>query len=170
MKDRRFSCNRSLEVKETTFWQKYGSFVVVAILGALAGTILVSSLMSPSKKLIDPRGTGEVQQVQVLADEPKCDQDAITYIRCSGERLGMSNTDIRKAIRIAKAESNFNQYAKNPNSTAKGIFQFIDGTWRANCLKDGNVYDFKANIDCFWKVYKVQGAQPWMSSIGGWNE
>jgi hypothetical protein len=100
----------------------------------------------------------------------RCDYDAITYIRCAGEKLGMSNKDIMKAIRIAKCESSFEQYAKNPNSTAKGIYQFIDSTWRANCLKDGNVYDFVNNIDCFWKIYKVQGDNPWLSSVKCWNK
>jgi len=140
-------------------------FLVIAFL------ILWQSLSKPQKALLDPRGqTMEVKVQEVRAAETKCDFDAITYIRCAGEKLGMPNQDITKAIRIARCESNFNQYAKNPNSTAKGIFQFIDGTWRANCLKDGNVYDFKANIDCFWKVYQKQGDRPWVSSRGCWNE
>lgn len=114
--------------------------------------------------------TVEVKAVEVTPIKVACDYDAITYIRCRGEQLGMSNQDITKMIRIARAESNFNQYAKNPNSTAKGIYQFIDGTWRSNCLKDGNVYDFKDNIDCAWKVYQKQGDQPWNASKHIWNK
>jgi SLT domain-containing protein len=75
-----------------------------------------------------------------------------------------------KMIRIARAESGFDQYAKNPNSTAKGIFQFIDGTWRANCLKDGNVYNFVDNINCAWKVYQKQGDRPWNASKSKWSK
>ena len=112
----------------------------------------------------------EVKAVEITQTKIACDYDAITYIRCRGEQLGMSNQDITKMIRIARAESNFNQYAKNPNSTAKGIYQFIDSTWRSNCLKDGNVYDFKANIDCAWKVYQKQGDRPWNASKHIWNK
>ncbi len=31
---------------------------------------------------------------------------------------------------VARHESHFNPRAENPRSTASGLFQFIDGTWR----------------------------------------
>lgn len=37
---------------------------------------------------------------------------------------------------IAQRESNFNPQAKNPNSSAKGLFQFIDGTAKGYNLDD----------------------------------
>lgn len=33
-------------------------------------------------------------------------------------------------LRTARIESGFNPAAKNPNSSAGGLFQFIDGTWK----------------------------------------
>lgn len=170
--DKRYKINRTLQAREHLFWQKYGTLICAIILGVLAGLILGKTvwdinnaphtLLRPLVRTIEPK------VVEVKAVETKCDFDAITYIRCAGEKLGMSNRDIMKAIRIARCESGFNQYAKNPNSTAKGIYQFIDGTWRANCLKDGNVYSFVDNINCFWKVYAKQGDRPWLSSVKCW--
>lgn len=40
---------------------------------------------------------------------------------------------------IAHAESGGNAHARNPNSSAKGIFQFIDSTWQAS--GGGDVWD-----------------------------
>lgn len=152
------------------FKQFVAALVLGAILGALFGCYLADggsiSIGSP-KALEQPI---EVKAVEITQTKIACDYDAITYIRCRGEQLGMSNQDITKMIRIARAESNFNQYAKNPNSTAKGIYQFIDSTWRSNCLKDGNVYDFKDNINCAWKVYQKQGDRPWNASKHIWSK
>lgn len=169
--DMRFKVNHSIEAKEYIFWKKYGVLVCAGILGALAGIILTKSIYDATHKpLLNPKGSGSVIVKQVEAYQTPCDFDPITYIRCKGEQLNMPNQDIMKMIRIARCESGFNQYAKNPNSTAKGIFQFIDGTWRANCLKDGNVYSFVDNINCAWKVYQKQNDRPWHSSIKCWNK
>jgi len=54
--------------------------------------------------------------------------------------------------RIAWCESRYHLLAENPNSTAKGIMQFIDGTWEAYC--EGDVFDPVANLRCFKKLYK----------------
>lgn len=139
--------------------------------GMTAGAIITQSILQPHKAPLEPTGQTVVQEVK--ADEHGEEYykaEPIRWIRYVGEHRGFSNQDITKAIRIARCESNFNQYAKNPNSTAKGIYQFIDGTWRSNCLKDGNVYDFVDNINCFWKVYKSQGDRPWASSKACWNK
>jgi len=153
------------------FRQRRAGFVLCLIICSLVYVISKTGL--GEVKIGSPKPleqTIEVKAVEVTPVKVACDYDAITYIRCRGEQLGMSNQDITKMIRIARAESNFNQYAKNPNSTAKGIYQFIDSTWRSNCLKDGNVYDFKANIDCAWKVYQKQGDRPWNASKHIWNK
>ncbi len=49
-------------------------------------------------------------------------------------QTGVSNGDnlevIQAAVNIANAESDFNPLAQNPGSTAFGLFQYIDATWR----------------------------------------
>lgn len=59
----------------------------------------------------------------------------------------------KEALAIAECESNFNQYAKNPNSTAKGIYQFISKTWTNYC--EGDVLNYQDNIKCFVLNYKA---------------
>lgn len=59
--------------------------------------------------------------------------------------------DEQVALRIAKCESNLNHLADNPNSSASGVYQFIDSTWEHYCK--GDVYDAEANITCFMQLY-----------------
>lgn len=69
--------------------------------------------------------------------------------------------------RIARAESNFNPKAKNPDSTAKGIYQILDGTWKyEGCT--GNPYNASDNVDCAMRLYKRYGTTPWLSSSNNW--
>ena len=56
-----------------------------------------------------------------------------------------------KSLRIANCESSMNPLAKNPNSSAKGLYQFIDSTWEHYC--EGDVLNADDNIDCFVKLY-----------------
>jgi hypothetical protein len=63
-----------------------------------------------------------------------------------------NNINPETALAVAKCESSFNPEAKNPNSTAKGLFQFINGTWRGYCK--GDVMNYKDNTDCFMQLFK----------------
>lgn len=58
------------------------------------------------------------------------------------------NVDVGRALDLADCESDFNWKAKNPNSTARGIFQFIISTWEeTDSAKQGlERNDYKANI------------------------
>jgi len=142
------------------------------MLGIIAGMVIYLSFLSlfSSKPLLNPKGASlaPVQAMEPTSED--CDTP-LCYIRLKGQELGYDDYTISMFIRIARAESGFNlnQYAKNPYSTAKGIYQFIDSTWRANCLEMGNVYDYETNIDCFFKVYADQGTQPWISSRSKWE-
>ena len=53
--------------------------------------------------------------------------------------------------RIMMCESKGNNFAENPNSSAKGIFQFLDGTWENYCT--GDVFSPEDNLKCFRKLY-----------------
>ena len=62
----------------------------------------------------------------------------------------------REALEVAKQESGFKPTAKNPHSSAKGIFQIIDGTWRGyKCA--GSILDYQDNMRCAVKIYKSNG-------------
>lgn len=58
------------------------------------------------------------------------------------------------ALRIAKCESTFGRYENNPSSTAKGIYQFTDPTWKF-IKAPGHQYDFKENVHQFMVWYPV---------------
>jgi len=60
--------------------------------------------------------------------------------------------DPNMAFAIAVCESTLNPYAKNPNSTAKGLFQFLDGTWEW-IKADGSQYDPEEQIRQFMIWY-----------------
>ncbi len=56
-----------------------------------------------------------------------------------------ANLDPNAMVKIAQIESRLNPNAKNPNSSASGVFQFINSTGRQYGLK--NPFDPLANID-----------------------
>lgn len=71
-------------------------------------------------------------------------------------------------IRIAAAESSFEPDAKNPDSTATGLFQILAGTWKAyGCT--GSRTDSMDNIACAKKMYREDGTTPWVSSEAKWQ-
>ena len=55
------------------------------------------------------------------------------------------------ALDIANCESEFDEYARNPNSSASGVFQFIDLTFSNYC--SGDVFNYKDNIKCFMEQF-----------------
>lgn len=150
------------------FW--VGLITLSAMVGAITSFILFSSLNDAPKTTQNaPQSIQMIKVQEVQAFETPCDYDPITYIRCSGEKLGKTNEQIMTMIRIARAESNFKSRAKNPNSTASGIFQIIYGTWNSNNCQ-GNAFNFVNNIDCAWEIQSHRGFQPWVSSSKGWNK
>lgn len=97
-------------------------------------------------------------------------------IRLSAEEHGV-NADL--ALNIACAESRFSSTAKNPTSTAGGVYQFLDSSWRAYGLKywgsmEGrSKMDSDDNIDLAMKMLANTGTGDWNASKwsgygGGW--
>lgn len=112
-----------------------------------------------------PNQTMLTKVEEVRAEEIPCDRDPITYVRCRGEQLGYNAYQITTFQAIARCESGHNPMAKNKSSTATGIYQFINSTFHAYCAGK-NVYDFKDNIDCFYKVLEINGVT---KGLNHWN-
>jgi len=81
------------------------------------------------------------------------------------------------AFRIAKAESNWNPNAKNKSSSASGLFQFIDGTFRAYCINKYRLADSMAQknnpyiqIDCAVKMLNLGLVGHWDASASVWKK
>jgi hypothetical protein len=65
---------------------------------------------------------------------------------------------------IAKKESGYNQFSANKRSSARGVFQYLSGTWRATDEgKAGlSVYDAESNIKAAIKyMASRKNAKPW---------
>ncbi len=58
----------------------------------------------------------------------------------------------KTALRIAFCESSYKFDAKNPHGSAKGVYQFIDGTWKY-IGAEGHQFDYKENIRQFMIHY-----------------
>lgn len=61
------------------------------------------------------------------------------------------NVDVATAKRISFCESSNRYNAKSKTSTAKGVYSFIDKTWKHYC--SGDVMNPVDNIKCFLILY-----------------
>ena len=175
-KRRRYYRNRYMTLGKITL----GVLIALVMYSILSFSIRPRPLISP---LSDVQPVSEETKAQIVEDykdvgfgferikveaiEPACDFDPITYIRCRGEELGVSNQDIMTMIRIARAESNFNPTAKNKNSTASGVMQFLDGSFKYyGC--SGDKLNFVDSINCGYKAFLKDGFRPWAASSSKW--
>ena len=71
------------------------------------------------------------------------------------------NVNPDMAVFLAQIESNFNPKARNPRSTAKGIYQWLDGSWRSFC--EGEVFNPEDNVDCAMRVIGEGGISHWLA-------
>ena len=65
-----------------------------------------------------------------------------------------------RAVRIAKCESGFNRFSQNQHSTAYGIFQFLNATWKSTGIAKTSDEDLQ--IEAAFRLYKQRGFQPWV--------
>ena len=155
-------------------------FIVSAIVG-----FLVTSLWSMSRSNRLPFVVHEIDAYEERGY--RFCYDPLICIRDVGEELGIDNQLIMTMIRIARSESKcdtktnancipdngvsgpgFDPYAKNPKSTATGIFQILLGTWEdSGCT--GSRTDFEDNIRCGYRVLARQGLGAWNASREVWD-
>lgn len=87
------------------------------------------------------------------------------------------NYNPKRAVEIAKAESGLVTNAKNSGSSASGLFQFINGTYMAFCVKGFNLADSMASkndpyiqIECAVRMLADGGERHWSESEHVWGK
>ena len=144
--------------------KKFNTVMGVVTLLVLAGLILYATFRSP--KILDPKGSPKSLGQTIIpkveeakAFETPCDYDPITYLRCRGKQLGISDYKITQLIQVAKCESGLNPDALNKNTNGS----FDVGVFQINTVhKQKNMTDFVKNIDYGYKLYQEQGLRPWV--------
>ena len=114
---------------------------------------------------------GEIRNTLI---EPTISDNAIMPVsQISNPEIRASVVKINPVIaRIIECESQGNPQAKNPNSTAYGLCQFINGTWEYVQLK----WDMKLDRDnpedqlyACDRLYKEEGKSHWITSYQCWK-
>ena len=85
--------------------------------------------------------------------------------------------EVERAMQILECESHGDPYAKNPRSSAAGLFQFLHGTWDHAAAQldlpdyaEGGPYDAAANIKAAaWLVSEGGGWSHWTCAPRSWR-
>lgn len=89
----------------------------------------------------------------------------------------MEKVPVSLALAIARAESGFVSNAKNPDSSASGVFQFINGTWTTWCVKKYGIsvgleekLKPMLQVNCAIEMLKEpKGYMHWWASSASWK-
>lgn len=90
-------------------------------------------------------------------------------IRQKAKEAGL---EAEKVVRIAKCESGFKPSIKNANSTASGLFQYLDSTWKSMSAKYGittQKNDPYGQIELTIKILVDGGWGHWNASRSCWD-
>lgn len=87
----------------------------------------------------------------------------------------ISLAQVNEFNRIGWCESHGNLKAKNPNSSAKGEYQFLKGSWNyygkelwGDELSSKDIYSTDSR-ELAWYVYSKYGNKPWENSRWCWS-
>lgn len=117
---------------------------------AIIALIIALSPFNAINTQIDSQDTSTGQIEPNTATIEIVYEDNIDLITRLSEEKGFE-TEI--ALKIADCESKTGKYKINwEGSSAKGIYQFTDKTWKNYC--DGDVMDDYDNIRCFMELYE----------------
>jgi len=95
----------------------------------------------------------EVKNGNTVANIATTTTPEIESVRDMIVRLSVdSKVSTTTALRIADCESKLGTQMVNPDSSARGVYQFTYGTWNYTC-GGGDVMNNELNIKCFLKTY-----------------
>ena len=111
---------------------------------------------------------GDVKQIQVTAP---VEQEIVPPVPLTPlQMIEKEFADAPIMVHIARAENRgFDPKAKNPNSSASGLFQILRSTWISEgCV--GEVFSPSDNIACARILYNRYGTRPWNESKHNWGQ
>ena len=81
--------------------------------------------------------------------------------------------DVQRALDVISCESGGDPYAKNPSSSASGLFQHLGSEWDRRAYGAGwyqsDIFDPVANVAvAAWLVYEGGGWSHWLASGQCW--
>jgi hypothetical protein len=157
--------NPSADGHRTTIerWKSQAWTLIFGILCFALGILFYRWINTPVSEMISP--LGDVREIQVYANNPT--EDVKTDAEKAIE-VWFEEKDWAWAYRVAACESSMNPLAKNPESTASGIFQITKLTWEANKC-EGDIFNAWDNAECASKIFDKRGTQPWNASKYCWR-
>ena len=114
----------------------------------ILAVIVLGLLLIPDKIHGDSRsGLLWINPLESLPEQPNpaLIRSALSYISV---KYSLSYDKLMDTI---ECESNFRYDAKNPHSTASGVAQFIDGTWKLYCKGDKS--SAKDQLTCLGEMF-----------------
>ena len=132
---------------------------VVASIGC--GALFISFMILPVPNIDTLVRTSETEDSQLPKTEVKQNYTRIEITKIILDVSTKYNVDFELAFWLANFESSLYHLAQNPNSTAKGIYQFLDGTWSGYC--EGDVFNPYDNIDCALRMISEGGIGHWLA-------
>ena len=147
------------------------------VLGGLIVPLIARAMTFEEEKPVvhssDPTGLALVAPnatIESESDTSPLDRSHLVRTSYETERISALILDTfpeaPRMLQVAIAESSLIETAKNPKSSAKGIFAVLDGTWVAyGCT--GDVLKAEDNIACAKVIHDRDGVLPWAAS-GPW--
>jgi len=131
------------------FW---GTLAMLVICGIIYPLTIHSDVCEANEYLINP--------LDVLDRNPSIENTkrAVEYIAIN---MGFNETELMNTL---KCESGFEYDAKNPNSSASGVAQFLDSTWSDQCVKKYNFKNKKSaseQLKCMAKMWERGLQKQW---------
>ena len=145
------------------------------LLGILGIGIFIGSRAASIRPSEPEESEAHKRMFTLPVEDPGADvYCTLSYVDCPGERhwqvseeeferygetimaivdaANNAGVDPQEAIQIARCESQFDPQAKNPRSTAQGLYQFLAGTWDY-IDASGPRTDLNENIAQFMRWY-----------------